>query len=229
MIGRLRVALKPLTWRWYLGLQILGQLPVLAYETEFPMFGSWMGHPSLHSVAMVVAVTVLIGVGLLAEAAVDRGATPRLTYGLAMAAIIPVLVLSTVSSESLYLKLFPQPQSRVQRFYWYSAISTSADMLAAAGLGMLVFANQRTAERMLRNIREAERRRTELERQLVESRLATAEAQIDPIRLFNSLAKIRGEYAEDSAHAEERLNDLIQELRNALARTRKAESTRSDA
>jgi len=229
MIERIRVAFKPLTWRWFLGLHALGQLTVVAYATEYPMFGTWMGHPSMHRVATAIAVTVLIGVGLLADEATNRGTAPRLAYGLAIFAIIPALVLSTVSSESLYLSLFPQPVSLTHQFYWRSAISTSADMLAAAGLGMLVFANQRTAERMLRNIRETERSRTELERQLLESRLATAEAQIDPNRLFNSLARIRGEYAEDSPNAEDSLNALIQELRAALARTREAESARADA
>jgi sensor histidine kinase YesM len=79
--------------------------------------------------------------------------------------------------------------------------------------------NGRAAERMLEGVRSAELRRVKLDRQLVESRLATAEAQIDPQMLFGALAQIKHGLEESQPEAEKQLNDLIQTLRSALART----------
>jgi len=59
-----------------------------------------------------------------------------------------------------------------------------------------------------------------LDQQLVESRLATAEAQIDPKMLFGALAQIKQGLEESPLDAEKKLNDLIQTLRAALVRTR---------
>ena len=94
---------------------------------------------------------------------------------------------------------------------------------------MLVFMNQRAADRLLLNFRNSELRRVQLERQLVESRLATAEAQIDPTMLFNQLADIKLGFIHGEDRAEEQLNALIQALRAALARTVSAHESDANA
>jgi hypothetical protein len=63
-------------------------------------------------------------------------------------------------------------------------------------------------------------RRVQLEGQLIESRLATAEAQVDPQMLFSALAEIRDGFSRSSPDADAKLDDLVQQLRNALTRTR---------
>jgi LytS/YehU family sensor histidine kinase len=61
--------------------------------------------------------------------------------------------------------------------------------------------------------------RVRLEQQLIESRLATAEAQIDPRMLFEALREIRSSLARAEPQADTQLDRLIRRLRNALART----------
>ena len=56
-------------------------------------------------------------------------------------------------------------------------------------------------------------------RQIVDSRLAAAEAQIDPAMLFRALGEIKGGFERSEPEVEEKLNRLIQTLRAALART----------
>jgi sensor histidine kinase YesM len=72
---------------------------------------------------------------------------------------------------------------------------------------------------MLEGVRGAELRRVQLDQQLVESRLATAEAQIDPQMLFSALAQIKRGLEQGTPEAEVKLNQLIQTLRTALTRT----------
>jgi len=71
---------------------------------------------------------------------------------------------------------------------------------------------------MLENFRNTELRRVQLERQLVDSRLATQEAQIDPAMLFDRLAHVKTGLEHGSEGAEEQLNELIQTLRTSLKR-----------
>jgi sensor histidine kinase YesM len=96
-------------------------------------------------------------------------------------------------------------------------------------LGFLVFMNQRTSDRMLEGVRHAELKRVQLDQHLVESRLATAEAQIDPATLFNALGEIKRGLSNREADTEKKLNDLIQTLRNALARTAAVSTERHES
>jgi len=66
-------------------------------------------------------------------------------------------------------------------------------------------------------VRAAELERVGVERRLIESRLAAAQAQIDPERVFRHLAEIRNLYASARPGADERLEALIQELRASVA------------
>jgi sensor histidine kinase YesM len=79
------------------------------------------------------------------------------------------------------------------------------------------------ADRILEHFRATELQRVNLEQQLIDSRVAATEAQIDPRRLFDDLARIRSEFAADSTEAEDSLNSLIHSLRAALARTKRVE------
>jgi hypothetical protein len=79
--------------------------------------------------------------------------------------------------------------------------------------------NGRAADRMLEGVRSAELQRVKLDQQLMQSRLATAEALIDPQMLFGELAKIKHGFEDSQPDADRKLSDLIQTLRAALART----------
>jgi hypothetical protein len=85
------------------------------------------------------------------------------------------------------------------------------------GLAILAYINRQSAERVLRGVRIVELERVEVERRLIESRLAAAQAQIDPEAVFRQLAEIRNLYAGARPGADEKLEALIQELRASVA------------
>jgi hypothetical protein len=217
MIQALRAALQAISWRNLLILQAIGQLAIYMSSREEHPFGYWMGHPSVNYVAMALSVFLIIPIALISDEAVKRGAAPKFAYPIAVVSTLPVAFLSTTLTQHVYLMVFGLPPGTPDLF-WISCIAASFWMYIYGAFGMLVFMNQRTADRMLENIRNSELRRVQLERQLVESRLATAEAQIDPTMLFDRLAEIKLAFARGEEQAEARLNELIQSLRVALAR-----------
>jgi hypothetical protein len=79
---------------------------------------------------------------------------------------------------------------------------------------MLAYHNRRRATQILEGIRAAELKHVELERHLIESRLATVQAAIDPGALFASLASIRNLYATSAPSADRELDRLIEDLRD---------------
>ena len=97
------------------------------------------------------------------------------------------------------------------------AVSVGLSVFTLGGLGMLAYINRQSAERMLQGVRAAELERVGVERRLIESRLAAAQALIDPERVFRQLAEIRNLYASARPGADERLEALIQELRASVA------------
>jgi hypothetical protein len=218
MIESLRAAWQAITWRNMLILQLLGQLTVYVDSREEPVIGSWMGHPSVGYVSMALSVMLVVPVALLADQAVRRGAAPWFSYSIAVASTVPVTLLATSVTQQVYLSIFGLPLE-VPNLLWRSTIAGGFFMDVYVAFGVLVFTNQRTADRILEHFRNSELERAQLERQLVESRLATAEAQIDPTMLFNQLAEIKLGYAGGEDRAEAQLNELIQTLRTALART----------
>lgn len=218
MIESLRATWQAITWRNVLMLQALGQLAIYLESREQALFGTWMGHPGEHYVSMALSVFLVIPIALLSDEAVKRGVPPRLAYPIAVISTLPVAFIATTVTQQMYLSIFGLPAGRPNLF-WQSIIETSFHMYIYGAFAMLVFMNQRAADRLLLNFRNSELRRVQLERQLVESRLATAEAQIDPTMLFNQLAGIKSGFMHGEDRAEEQLNALIQTLRAALART----------
>lgn len=97
------------------------------------------------------------------------------------------------------------------------AVSVGLGVFTLGGIGLLAYINRQSAERMLQGVRAAELERVGVERRLIESRLAAAQAQIDPERVLRHLAEIRNLYASARPGADERLEALIQELRASVA------------
>lgn len=228
MIESLRAAWQTITLRNMLALQLLGQITVYVDSREEPALGAWMGHPSAGYVSMALSVLLVVPVALLADEAVRRGAAPRLAYPIAVMSTIPVTLLATGLTQHVYLAIFGLPAT-VPNLFWRSTISMGFFMCTYVAFGVVVFTNQRTADRVLERFRNGELQRAQLERQLIESRLATAEAQSDPAMLFNQLAEIRSGFTRGDDRAEAQLNELIQTLRAALARTVSAHGSVKDA
>jgi sensor histidine kinase YesM len=214
----LRATWAALTWRKILIMQALGQLDILIESTESHLFGTWIGHPSLAYASMALNVFLTVPVALFADAALERGAKARYTYPLAIIMTLPLAAISSITMLWVYVLIFGLPQTKAHPWPG-TVIETSFHMYIYGAFVMLVYMNQRTADRMLESFRRAELRRVQLENQLVDSRLATAEAQIDPAMLFGALRDIKRGYERSAPQAEVELNTLIQSLRAALART----------
>jgi hypothetical protein len=114
--------------------------------------------------------------------------------------------------------VFSVPAAAAEAQRW-KFISYAVDIALICAFGMVIFMNRRTAERMLERVQSAELKRVQLEGQLIESRLATAEAQVDPQMLFSELAEIRDAFSRSLPDADAKLERLVQHLRTALART----------
>ena len=69
---------------------------------------------------------------------------------------------------------------------------------------------------------EAQVERQRVERDMLESRLAMIHARVDPVHLFDSLARVRAAYARDAAEAERQLDELIFFLRSRADRPKEA-------
>lgn len=83
------------------------------------------------------------------------------------------------------------------------------------GVALMVYLNRESARRILAGVRAGELARLEAERRLVASRLAAAEAQIDPQLVTQQLLRVRDLYAAGSGDADARLDELIAELRRS--------------
>jgi hypothetical protein len=217
-VSYLHATWKALTWRKMLPMQALGALAILVESTESHLFGTWIGHTSLAYAAMALNVLLAVPAALFVDAAVQQGAKAGYWYPAAIVMTLPLAGISTVATFGIYALFLDLPPAKTA--LWSRAvIETSFHMYIYGAFVMLVYMNQRTADRLLENFRRAELRRVQLESQLVDSRLATAEAQIDPVMLFRALGDIKQGFERSAPEAEVELNTLIQSLRSALART----------
>ena len=214
--------LHSLTWRRVAITQCIVAVAVLLESFEYDLLGTGLGHPSLHYVAMSVTAFTLLVVTLYTDSLVDRGANPRLVYPLTVAFAIPAAFAVTGLAQAAYFAVLGVPQAVIDAHRW-GFLSTAEDIALICAFGMVIYMNRRTAERMLEGLQAAELKRLQLEEQLVESRLATAEAQVDPGQLLAALATIRDGFSRSAPDAHARLDELVQQLRNALARTTRGE------
>jgi hypothetical protein len=217
----LRAARDSFTWRRVLFTQALAQVVAVLLAFGEGFYGKSIGHTSFDFVSMSVYVFILVPIAFCAEEAITRGAKPLVVYSLLLLFINQILALIVAGAlQWVYSAVFafPWPTPR------WGFTGVAGQMSVPCSLALLVYMNGRAADRMLEGVRSAELRRVQLDRQLVESRLATAEAQIDPQMLFSALAQIKRGLEESQPDAEKNLNELIQKLRDALARTAAASS-----
>jgi hypothetical protein len=217
MTPYLRAAWNSFTWRRVWVTQVAAFAVAYLMGLDWGYFGDSIGHISLHFATMSVYAFLLLPVAFSADEAIARGARPIVVYVVLLVFVNQALAAALCAvMQWVYTQVFAIPWPA--KFWGFT--SASGHFTVPSSLGLLIFLNGRVADRMLEGVRGAELRRVKLDQQLVESRLATAEAQIDPQMLFGELAEIKRGLENSQADAEKRLNDLIQALRTALARTR---------
>jgi hypothetical protein len=207
-----------LTWRKVLVSQGVGVSAVLAEYSEYSLLGTWMGHPSMNYVAMAVTAFALLLMTLYADELVSRGVRGSRVYPALIVAVLPLACVVTALTQWIYFVIFQVPQAAIDSHRWVW-VSTAVDIAIISAFAMIVYINRQTADRVLEGIQGSELRRVQLEQQLVESRLATAEAQVDPRMLFSSLADIRDGFQQSDPDADAKLDNLVQHLRTSLVRT----------
>jgi hypothetical protein len=209
---------RGMTWRRFLFTQAIVALAVLVESFEDPLLGTWMGHPSLQYAAMSLSAFVLLAMTLYADELVNRGAWATLVYPTAVVLAFPVTFVVTGMTEEIYYAVLRLPRAVAEAHRWVF-IGTAENIAVVCAFGMVIYMNRRAAERMLERVQAAELKRVQLERQLLDSRLAMAEAQVDPQMLFSALAEIRDGFSRSLPNADAKLDELVQHLRSALART----------
>lgn len=222
----LRAAWNSFTCRRVLLTQVAGLAVAFLMSLDWGYFGESSGHVSIHFVTTSVYAFSLLPIAFCADEAIARGARPILVYVVLLVFVNQALAAVLCAAlQWIYSKMFAFPWP--SKFWGFT--DASVHFSVPSSLGLLIFLNGRAAERMLEGVRSAELRRVKLDQQLVESRLATAEAQIDPQMLFGELAEIKQGLEKSQPDAEKKLNDLIQTLRTALARTRAATTEGNDS
>jgi hypothetical protein len=149
-----------------------------------------------------VAPFLLVLVALWAAESVRRGAPPLRAYSVALAgATCTSAGTQFLCRQALAIHATSGSASAtVKEWVWIG--SDAASVILLGGIALLAFYNHRSVERILQSVRTAELKSVRLERELIESRLATAQAQIDPRALFDSLARIRNLYASSPSEAD---------------------------
>jgi hypothetical protein len=116
-------------------------------------------------------------------------------------------------------------RGKVFRFGWLMVVAEYINMLVIGGMVYAVAEVVCQRVRTQRVFEAAARQRTTLEHQVLESRLAAMQAQVEPRFLFDTLVDIEALYERDPEAAAANLDRLISYLRAALPRLREAGST----
>lgn len=213
--GLLQAAVSELTWRRVLTAQAVGLMANVLHYLD-----GWSN--SFRAVlAMTIFTTVapflLVLAALCAAEAVRRGTPPLRAYSVALVgAACGSAGIQFVCRQVLAVHATSGAASAtVHEWVWIG--SDAVNVILMGGIALLAFYNHRSVERILQNIRTAELKRVRLDRELIESRLATAQAQIDPRALFESLARIRVLYGSSPLEADGALQGLIDTLRGRRA------------
>ena len=87
------------------------------------------------------------------------------------------------------------------------------------GTVLMVYLNRQSAARLLAHLRADELERAEAERRMITSRVAAAEARMDPVSVLRQLSEAREQFAAGHFGADARLEDLIATLRESVRRS----------
>jgi hypothetical protein len=201
-VNSIRVALSHLTWRALL----VAALLAAATEARL-LIGEW--DPTLTVPRFVLVSAILMCESFLvllavvgAEEAERRGVKTRRAFILALlAACCAIALLRAAAPVWVKATIGPAYDGVIEAWLY-------------GGIAMIAYLNRRSAIRMLEGVRTAELNCVQSERILIDSRLAAFRAQIDQPAFFAAMTDIRNAYNQDLCDAGERLDALIQQLRD---------------
>lgn len=218
---------------WLIALAIGLLITLVNLPHRLQMFEQAGWHPVQGPVqlALPMLVSLVMFVGwLLADAGSDgwRDRTTRVVYALlgagAVAAVAGVGLWHLAGGSEVMAQMAAR-KGKGPPSLLLMLVAEYVNMLL---LGGIIYAVAEMVQRRCRTQREFEevlRRRSALEHQVLESRLAAMQAQVEPRFLFDTLVDIEALYAKDPQRAAVNLDRLITYLRAALPRLRETGST----
>ena len=136
--------------------------------------------------------------------------------------LLTLIALGALAGEVLLMLRLPLPPGISVAAMLFSKV---ARWLVVAGLAYVFFVFQRQAAQAAAQMHESELQRIQLDQQMIEARLQSLRAQIEPHFLFNTLANVRQLYRTEPERGRKMLANFIAYLRAALPQMRHNETT----
>jgi hypothetical protein len=216
-----RAVLAEITWRRVLAAQLIAGLWLLFRYLNGRYFSSSQLPPTFVLSGIVIdeltAISLLIAL-LSAQEAVRRGGQRFLAYSLALlmasvfAAIVPWYVRQWLG---LQVQVDVGNFTFIER-KWMNMIFIGLDTLIYGAFITLVYTSRLRELEYIHMARTAELERAQRERDLTQSRLAEAQARLEPEAVLSTLGHIKALYERASPDAELALDDLVRQLRTKL-------------
>jgi hypothetical protein len=203
-MNSIRAALSHLTWRSVL----VAALLAAAIEARH-LLGGWNPASAFTLPRLALVSAILMSESFLVLLAVV-GAEEAERHGVKTWCAFIVALLAACCIIALLRAAAP---------VWVSAAIGPAydgviEVWTYGGIAMIAYLHRRSAIRMLEGVRTAELNCVQSERYLIDSRLAAFRAQIDQPAFFAAMTDIRNAYHQHLPDAGERLDALIQQLRD---------------
>jgi len=215
-------AWRTITWRqiaWTAGLGLFAEMLFITVSHAFTMFlqSDWSGRLRQFSGNLVyeeATAFFFLLCFVAAEHGVRRGA-PRMR-SLALAIVVAALLGAAFNASIKYatgwfdlpfVRWWWKPVHPISHFLWY---------LLIGGFVTFVYADLRRNRESAARLHAAMLRRTHAARDVLQKRLQSMQARVEPKFLFDTLARIREIYRSDAKAGQRTLDDLIAYLRTAM-------------
>jgi hypothetical protein len=209
-------------WNWF----------AYAHEFLFAMQTMPVSHVLEFLIGDQIRALCLMIAIVIADRAVDAGASRRRTY--VLAALAGCLA-GFVASEPFHWvwRTYVQPNAWPEQWWWTNGatgnvfwpIAHFVGWLPAGSAFVFLYAHWRSARRTAQILHAAELDRIRRSRMALETRLQAMQARVEPQFLFNTLAQVARLYQSDASLAGRTLDDLIAYLRAAMPAMRGTSST----
>jgi hypothetical protein len=235
--GRLRFAfdaVRSITWRefgWFLFLSLL----VVGINLTWMVEGMLKRGGSIDSLVPGLLMPMLIlPFVLIAWAIADRADGSRIprNWRLALgvmagtvAALIFVPPIADLLGFPLKTEIRLDGETPVKLPYWVLWAAGFVEINLFTGLGVAVLEMSRRRAQAQSELQAARAQQVQLARELLESRLAVMQAQVEPHFLFDSLVDVLATYDRSADRGADVMDRLITYLRVALPRLRESGST----
>jgi hypothetical protein len=218
--------MRAATWKMLLTTQLIGVLVALARSlqqrgADVGMTNHLLGYApraalhlfNSHFIVTAAGALCVLLAALAADEAMRRGMRLGRAY---LSALVSASCAAAIMQWCLraWLQVDYTPGSGIPLV---RLALVALDTALLGGLALLAYLNRQSAKRMLAGVRSAELERIQVERRLLDSRLATTQAQVDPDSLLRQLGEIRACYAAARAGADDKLERLIRELRASVS------------